>query len=330
MNRPEDAGKHLLIGFNGLDSGQELKALITEYAIGGIVLFKRNAESFQQLRALIEEAQAISMEKWGRPLWVAIDQEGGPVQRLNRVFPDLPPARSLAEAGPGPLRLAVERAADEMASLGIGMNLAPVVDLAPEDGTQHFMGSRTLGSDPGLVADLGSLWAATLLENGILPTAKHFPGLRGAESDPHHFAPVIRHSSPGDLDRDLAPFRALIEAGIPCVMTSHALYPDLDPDWPATLSTRICRDLLRGDLNFRGVLLSDDLDMAAMADHFSPDDLVRRGLLASNDLLLVCQSTDNIEPIHRALERAIAEDPQVREAHANSLKRLAELPYFKT
>lgn len=322
--RNETAGLHLLVGFQGLTFGEELKSLVSEYAIGGIVLFKRNIESPDQLRALIDEAQELAGRTLGRPLWVAIDQEGGPVQRLAPPFTRLPSARDLSIEGE---RAVVEwsaRAAAELRQVGIQINLAPVLDVVA-GGKSHFMEARSLGSNPDCVAELGRLWIKTLQENGISATAKHYPGLGQAELDPHHFAPVIRWQDDAAVQRDLLPFREAIKAGVHCVMTSHALYPFLDPERPATLSSTINHDWLRNRLGFRGVLLSDDMDMAAVSEKYTREEMVRQGLLSSIDFFLLCQRSENIEPFHRALVDAVTSDPVLADAGRRSIQRIENL-----
>lgn len=318
------AGLQLLVGFQGVTAEQELRGLIQEYAIGGIVLFKRNIVSPEQLHALLEEAQACAREILGRELWVAIDQEGGPVQRMGPPFVQLPAARELAARGAAAVVEWAGRAAEELRRMGIRNNLAPVLDVMPEHG-EHFMTARALGSDPGEVARLGRLWIETLQQHGVSATAKHYPGLGRARSDPHHFAPVIHWASEEQLQRDLLPFREAIAAGVHCVMTSHAKYPFLDAEWPATLSPAINHDWLRRRLHFEGVLLSDDMDMAAMAAHFTWEEMVRQGLLASIDFFLLCQHSERIEPFYRALRDGIEGDSDLAAAHRKAIGRIEGL-----
>jgi beta-N-acetylhexosaminidase len=315
---------HLLVGFKGLTPDQELRSIIRDFRIGGIVLFRRNIQSPDQLKALLEETQAFAREILGRPLWVAIDQEGGPVQRFIAPFTQLPSARELAGRGPRAIVEWASKAAADLRRMDIQINLAPVLDVMPE-GTSHFMEARSLGSVPERVAQLGRLWIETLQQNGISATAKHYPGLGQAESDPHHYAPVIRWQNEEAMQRDLEPFHEAVRAGIHCFMTSHALYPSLDPVWPATLSPIINNEWLRRKLGFSGVLLSDDLDMAAVSKKYSWDQMVRQGLLASIDFFLLCQRSENIEPFFQALSNGIAQDSALEEAHQKSLSRIEGL-----
>jgi beta-N-acetylhexosaminidase len=317
----KDVGIHMMVGFRGTVLEEELESLIKDFHIGGVVIFRRNVETPEQLCSLIANAQQFATETMGRHLWVAIDQEGGPVQRLTPPFIQIPSARSLATQGREAVSKWSTKAARELHQIGIHINLAPVLDIVLE-GQTHFMTERSLGSDPKQVAQLGEVWIRSLQEQGISATAKHFPGLGHAVSDPHHYAPVIRWGNEEAMAEDFFPFRQAIQAGVHCIMTSHALYPDLDADWPATLSPTINRDWLRTRLGFQGVLLSDDLDMAAVSTHFTFEAMVRQGLEATLDFFLLCQQSSNVELLHRALANVIDQDQNMAELHRRSLERL--------
>jgi beta-N-acetylhexosaminidase len=300
----EDPGIHLMVGFRGTALEEELKLFIKDFKVGGICLFKRNIESPSQLKALLEETQSFALETLGRILLVSIDQEGGPVQRLAPHFTRLPSAHDLSLEGPDAIRTWATRAARDLHYLGIQINLAPVLDLVPVE-APHFMQDRSLGADPPRVARLGALWIQTLQDNGVSATAKHFPGLGHAESDPHHFAPVIRWDNDEEMRKDLFPFREAIASGVHCIMTSHALYPYIDPQWPATLSPGVNHEWLRRRLQFEGVLLSDDLDMAAVSGKFSWEEMAVQGVRSTIDFFLLCQRPENIEPFYRALHNVL-------------------------
>lgn len=319
-----DVGTHLLVGFRGLELEGELKGFIKNFGVGGIVLFRRNIKGPEQLRALLNETQAFAQETLGRPLWVAIDQEGGPVQRLTPPFTQLPSAKELAAQGGDAIAEWECKAASDLRRMGIQINLAPVLDVVSPE-TPNFMDARSLGSDPREVARLGRIWIETLQANGVSATAKHYPGLGQAELDPHHFAPVIRWQNDEAMQRDLLPFREAIGAGVHCVMTSHALYPFLDPQWPATLSPAINNEWLRNRLGFEGVLLSDDMDMAAMSEKYSWGEMARHGLLSSIDFFLLCQRSENIEIFYRALSDAIGHGGALADMHRKSLGRIDRL-----
>lgn len=322
----DEPGIHLFTGFMGLRLNDDLKDFIRKFRPGGLVLFRRNIEGRQQVKALVSELARFGLEELGRPLLFAIDQEGGTVQRLAPLFTELPSAKELAAEGTEAVLTWTRKAAADLISIGIQINFAPVLDIVPEG--PHFMHPRSLGADPETVSELGRAWIKGLQENGISATAKHFPGLGRAALDPHHFVPVIENDSPEKFALDLVPFEQAIRAGVHCVMTSHAVYPSIDPERPATLSYEINQRRLRKALGFEGVLFCDDLDMEAIGNHFTQEQSVRWGLESSADFVLLCQKINNIGKFHSALTHLIESDEQVREAHRRSLSRIERLFRF--
>lgn len=322
-----EAGIHLFIGFRGMDLEDELKFLIREYRPGGIVLFKRNIDGPEQLKNLVAGAQALALKELGRLLFFAIDQEGGSVQRLAPHFTSIPSASSLAGQGPEAVRQWAAICAADLRRIGIQINFAPVLDVVAEGGN-HFMGSRSFGSTPAAVSDLGSIWIEALQANGVSATAKHFPGLGRAELDPHHFSPVIAGDSMENFHLHLIPFASAVKAGVNCMMTSHAVYPAIDPDWPATLSLEIGLKWLRQRLGFGGVLFGDDLDMAAISENYSPEEIAFRGLACGTDFFLLCQKSQSIEPMFKALTDLLKKDRSLQEFHFDTVERLEMLRRF--
>jgi len=322
-----EAGVHLFIGFRGVDLESELKELIREYRPGGVVLFKRNIEGPEQLKNLVAGAQALALEELGRPVFFAIDQEGGSVQRLAPHFTSIPSAGSLVGQGPQAVCQWAAKCAADLRQIGVQINFAPVLDIVV-DGEKHFMGSRSFGASPAIVSDLGTLWIETLQANGISATAKHFPGLGRAELDPHHFSPVIADKSMDGFHQDLIPFSAAVRAGVNCVMTSHAVYPAVDPGRPATLSQEINLRWLRQRLGFGGVLFGDDLDMAAISENYSPEEIAFSGLSCATDFFLLCQKSESIEPMYRALTDQLDRELSLRQFHFDTVKRVEMLRRF--
>jgi len=279
-------GQLLFAGFDGDTLPDELGALIAAGRIGGVVLFARNVESPQQLRALVESLHAHAPES--TPLIVAIDQEGGRVQRCRAPWTEWPPMRQLGIRDRVEETRAVARAlARELADLRIDLDFAPCVDL--DDGPAgSVIGDRSFARAPETVARHAAAFVEAMQSAGVAACAKHFPGHGGTQVDSHHELPRLERSRASLLADELVPFAAAARAGVASVMTAHLLVPDLDPELPCTLAPAALR-LLRDDLGFDGLVFGDDLEMKAIADHFTPAQITRGALEAGVDSLLVCR-----------------------------------------
>lgn len=320
----DTSGQHLFLGFQGTAWTETLRARLRALRPGGLVLFRRNIQDAEQLTDLIRQADAWARTELGRGLVWAVDEEGGTVQRLAAILGPVPAALDLAEKGEDAVRCFVAETARGLRRLGIQVNFAPVLDVA-EQPHCHFLGSRILGKDPETTARLGAVWIQTLQENGIVATAKHFPGLGAARLDPHHRLPVLDEDCAEKAQRSLFPFREAVRCGVRAVMTSHAVYRFWDPHWPGTLSVKINKELLRNAWGFNGVLFSDDLDMKAVGGRYEPETIVRQCLLATVDGLLVCQDEHSAEILARALRDGIRRHGDLQEAHRRSVDRLRAL-----
>ncbi len=316
----EAVGLKMWVGFSGTFWNDELKDLIKSYRIGGIVLFKRNILNKDQLKALIEDIISYSKEILKRPVFIAVDQEGGTVRRLQ--FVDIPPPRELKSD------MEVSKASSETAKalkeLGINVNLAPVLDRV-EDPSNHFMTTRAFDSDPSKVSEFGSLWINIHKKYGVLSVAKHFPGLSSAKEDPHFHRLTIHWENPLEMRKDLAPFESAIREGVFGIMVSHGLYPLWDPNWPGPLSRVICTEWLKKRLSFKGLVVSDDLDMKAIKEVFSPQDIAKQSTLAGVDCLLICNDPIHRENIYRALLELANSDSYFKEAVLGSAEKIEKI-----
>jgi beta-N-acetylhexosaminidase len=316
------AGQRLMAGFEGTRLNAVLKRLILDQRVGGLILFKRNVESPAQLRELCRSAQAFAQDTGQPPLFIAIDQEGGRVARLGppfTQFPKTPPAANAEEAA----RFAAVSAA-ELTFAGINMNLVPVLDVAPE-GFASIMAGRSFGPDPEHVARLGAVIINGLQSRRILAVAKHFPGIGRTTLDSHLDLPVMDADLPSFERCDWIPFRAAIAAGVAGVMLSHVVYQRLDPDWPASLSLRIVRGLLRNRLGFNGITLTDDLEMGAIRRRCALKTAVRQALRADVDQVLICHSAEKIAQAHALMTRKIGESERKRHRSERSAYRVLAL-----
>ena len=290
-----------VVGIPGPELDRETRALLSEHPPGGVVLFRRNVRSAGQLRRLVA---GLHVAGAGVPPLVGIDHEGGRVHRLPRPFTHFPPAAAVARGGVRAAEAVGRAMGVELASVGIDVDFAPSLDVCTNP-RNRVIGDRAFSSDPAEAARLGIAFARGLQSAGVLACGKHFPGHGGSTGDSHFVLPRVARSRRDLAAVDLVPFVRWIRAGFPAVMTSHVVYPSYDARRPATLSPRLARELLRGELGFRGVLFSDDLEMQAAAGRHPPGRLAVRALEAGCDMLLVCQSLDTVRAAMKGVEQAV-------------------------
>jgi beta-N-acetylhexosaminidase len=291
----------LLIGsFSATTAPAELRSLAREFQLGGVILFARNIEAPDQVAELSHDLQGLASEL---PLWISVDQEGGRVARLKAPFTEWPPMAVLGRSGDVALasRFAAALAA-ELRAVGITLDYAPVLDIHTNP-QNPVIGDRALAGDAALVGRLGAAIIQGLQVNGVAACGKHFPGHGDTSVDSHLALPVVEH--PPDRIRrvEAVPFRDAIRAGVAFIMTAHVLVPSLDEVNPATLSRRIVYGLLREELGFEGVIVSDDLEMKAVAATHAVPDAAIQAIAAGCDGILICSG--NVEIQVAALEALI-------------------------
>lgn len=293
-------GQLLFVGFPGLEIPAELGQRIAEGRVGGVVLFRRNIGAPQQVRELITQLHQLAPAD--APLTVAVDQEGGRVQRLREPWTEWPPMRSLGRRDPADTARVAEALAIELLDAGFDLDFAPVVDV-DSNPQNPVIGDRSFARDPERVTAHGRSFISAMQARGLACCAKHFPGHGDTLLDSHHALPRLEH----DLERlrrvELPPFRAAIEAQVAAIMTAHVLFPKLDRKRPATLSPEVL-GLLREELGYDGLVISDDLEMRAVAADFSVEARSIGCLRAGVDVLLACSQADLREEILVKLERA--------------------------
>lgn len=295
-------GRLLLLGIRGPELEADEEALFRQLQPAGFILFSRNIVSAEQTRRLTDRLRTLTLDE---PI-LAIDQEGGRVTRTKDIAPALPSANAFAAKGD--LRLSARAGVltgDQLRLLGLNLNFAPVLDLDHHPGLQNSLRGRCWGRDPQRVIDHAGSWNRWLRKRSVLSCAKHFPACGRALSDPHHDLPVSDATLTDLLREDIIPYTALMPE-LDAIMLAHVLFPAIDPERPASLSHRIVTGLLRNQLGFdRHLVLTDDLDMSAIADRYPDNADVPAAIAAGNDLAMIC---------HR-VERA-----------ADAARRIAELP----
>jgi len=302
---PTPSGALLMIGLPGPELDDSTRELIGAGGINNFIIFRRNVIEPAQLQRLCADLAVTSLAATGFWPLIGIDQEGGSVTRLPDPWTVFPDQRRLAasELPEEALRDYAATCVRELLAAGINLNLAPVLDVA-QAGTEYFMERRALGGDAETVARLGELVITEMQRGGLAACAKHFPGLGAARLDPHRTGFAIDKKRKVLEAEDLPPFRAAIAAGVAAIMSSHTVYPALDPELPATLSPAILTGLLREELGYDGLVLTDDLEMGAIENEKTVAEAAVLAFNAGADLLLICKDHDKVRETLAALDAA--------------------------
>ncbi|HEX4421481.1 MAG TPA: beta-N-acetylhexosaminidase [Kofleriaceae bacterium] len=332
----DDVGQLLWIGFEGTSVAPELRGRLERGEAGATIVFKRNlaiagagGDERCDLAALVELNQALHRRAPdGTPAWIAVDQEGGRVQRVKApatVWPamdrhdQLPAAAALQLAGE-----VGEAMGGELAALGFDIDFAPVLDVHTNP-ANPIIGDRAFGRDAEAVGDRALAFADGLRRAGIVACGKHFPGHGDTATDSHLELPRIDHDWARLEQVELAPFRAAAARALPMLMTAHVVFAALDPNRPATLSHLVITGLLRDRLGYRGIVISDDLDMRAIVDHIGVDAAAVAAIRAGCDVLLLCRDPGHQELAREALIRGAERDSELRRRIAESAHRVRQL-----
>jgi len=307
-----------MVGFEGLLASADVKALVREFGVGSVVLFRRNVDSPEQVAELVRELQSAARDAGHeQPLLVAVDQEGGRVARLREPWTVWPPARAVGRTGSAEIaRKVAEALAAELTACGIRCDFVPCVDVDTNP-KNPVIGDRSFGDDPDLVGRLGAAMIRGLQEKGVVACAKHFPGHGDTDVDSHLDLPSVEHPRSRLEDVELRPFRKAIEAGVATVMASHLLVREIDDLLPATLSPKLVNGLLRRELGYAGVVVTDALEMDALAKHWTPGQIAVLAAKAGCDLLAICRGHDaQVEMMESLIRAHEAEEIPFKEAEA--------------
>jgi beta-N-acetylhexosaminidase len=293
----QQAARLFSVGFSGTTPSAELLGLLAR-GVGGVIAFARNVGTPEEVLELNRALKRAA----GRPLLLSVDQEGGRVARLRRGFTELPPMRRVGAIGdPALARELGGVVGRELRAVGFDLSYAPVLDVDTNP-QNPVIGDRSFGASAERVTELGLALAEGLQSAGVAACAKHFPGHGDTEQDSHLELPKLRH----DLERlervELVPFRAAARTDIAAIMTAHVVFEAVDARYPATMSRAVIHDVLRRKLGYAGLVVSDDLEMRAIADHYGVEDAVLRGLQAGVDHFLICHRA---ELAHRAIDAVV-------------------------
>ena len=312
-------GQKLIFGFHGTALSEEFKSLIREYKIGNVILFLRNVESAAQVRRLCQEIQTLIREETGYPPFIVIDQEGGIVSRLPDDGVTTPNAMTVAAtADPENARIAAEITSRQLRGLGVNFNMAPVLDVNT-NAANPVIGVRSLGDDPVEVARYGEAAVRAYNDAGVLCCGKHFPGHGDTAVDSHLGLPVINKTIRELEEAELIPFRRCIEAGIPAIMSSHILFPNIvEQKVPSTMSRAMITDLLKKRLGFKGLIFTDCMEMQAIQQSFGTSKGVVAAFKAGVDMAELSSRMDlmreTAEAVNEAAQRGEFDMEEIQES----------------
>jgi beta-N-acetylhexosaminidase len=307
----QQIGQFFFIGLPGTELDDESRDLIKEVQPGGVIIFGRNVAGPEQLRSFLDSIR----ELVPTPLLFGIDQEGGLVDRLRKIMTPMPSARTIRHHGDLASARALGRITGEvLRMLGFNINFAPVMSIMTDDRDLLSNGlySRSFGRSPGEVLGYSTVYMRGLQGTGMLGCLKHFPGIGSGEVDSHESMPLVQLSHDDLIAQDLAPYIELFQRRddrVRCVMVSHGGFPNIDIRLettggliePASLNFNIVTKLLREELGYKHLVITDDLEMGAIARHCEIEDAVVRAMMAGEDMLLICASADKIQRGYRSL-----------------------------
>jgi beta-N-acetylhexosaminidase len=316
------AGQRIMTGFEGTELSDNLRFLIETVKVGGVILFAGNVKTPGQIKNLCESIQAHAMSCGQPPLIIAIDQEGGQVARLREPFTRFPGNPAMKSEEDAAMFAAIT--ASELIEVGINMNMAPVMDVAPE-GIQSVMEKRVFGHDPHLVAKMGSVVIDGLQSKKVMSVAKHFPGIGRTVLDSHLDLPMLEAGFDDLESFDLIPFQTAIMHDVAGIMLSHIVYTGIDDKWPASLSGKIAKNLLRSSMGYDGVVMTDDLDMGAVRNHFEIGTSVRQIMSAGIDMMLICHEGPDIELAFGEILKNMRDSQVARADAEKSVRRIIKL-----
>jgi len=326
------AGELFIIGFQGLELESSTAQFISQAGIGGVILFAHNYEGPAQTVELTNQIQDCRRDL---PLWVSVDHEGGKVQRFKRGFTKIPDAATIGATESPNLAFKIgEVIAKELKAVGINLNYAPVADIATNP-KNPVIGNRAFGTKEDIVSKFCSAVVRGHLTQGVQPCLKHFPGHGDTHLDSHFALPTVNTSLQTLQERELKPFVKAVKSHCSFIMMSHILLPHIDPQYPATRSQTIIQTLLRDQMHYSRLIITDDMEMKAITDHFGEQDAPCLALQAGCDLLLYrTESATRVAyaSVVKAIEQGQLNPTQILTSveRIRAAKKELLLPYHRT
>ena len=324
MSINEKIGQLMIIGFNGTSVDENLNDLVKNSYIGGVILFKDNVESLDGVTELINNIKLLNIEN-KIPLFISVDEEGGVVSRTPNEFLKLPSSLSIGSYNNENMSYKVgEIIAQELKLMGYNMDYAPVLDVLSNP-NNTVIGSRAFGRDVDTVSNLGVSVMKGISENNIIPVVKHFPGHGDTSVDSHYGLPLVEKSLEELKELEFIPFQWAINNGADAIMVSHILLQSIDSENPATMSKKIVSNILRNEMNFDGVVISDDMTMAAIMDNYDIGEASVKAINAGVDIILVCHGYDNEMKVLNSISEAVNSGEITEERLNESVYRILSL-----
>lgn len=302
-------GQHMIIGLSGLVPTADEKKFIIENNIAGVVLFSRNVDNPKQVYDLCTEIHELRADMPDRaPLFIGIDMEGGRVHRLKPPFTQWPSLQKLGKLDNATASFQfAQKMGEELRAVGINLNFAPCLDIFTNP-KNTVIGDRSLSSDPEMVAKHASALVRGYIKAGLMSCVKHFPGHGNTLVDSHEDLPTEDVGRERLDSCELIPFKKAFRSRAEMVMTSHIIFNQIDAEWPVTLSSVFLKKILRQEFRYRGLIITDDLDMKALTKHYSKEQIPVRALQAGADILLYCNEPESPQIAIDAITNAVAQD----------------------
>lgn len=313
-------GQLTLIGISGPTLTNDEKKFIVENNIGGVVLFSRNVFEPKQIRDLCAEIQSLRYKMPDKaPLFIGIDMEGGRVHRLQKPFTQWPALKLVGDLDAPTVAFNFSFCMGlELMSVGINLDFAPCIDVFTNP-LNTVIGDRAISTDPHKVEKMSSALVRGFIKSGVMSCAKHFPGHGHTIIDSHEDLPIETADMKRLNEVELVPFRKALRSRVDMVMTGHILFKNIDPKFPVTLSPIFLKKLIREDMKYKGLIITDDLDMKAMAKHYDKADIPILAFQAGADLMLYCNEPDSppvaIEGVVEAVAQGRLNINDLKESH---------------
>ncbi|MEI2364333.1 glycoside hydrolase family 3 N-terminal domain-containing protein [Priestia megaterium] len=320
MTLQEKIGQMMVVGFQTEEVDDHIKAMISTYHAGGVILFDRNMKTPKQVATLTNSLQDLAQETKNQiPLMMGVDQEGGDIVRMKDQVSPIPSQQELGQKNDKDLVYqAANRNGQELAAMGFNVDFAPVLDLSDTD-------TRSFGTDPEKAAEFGEAAVSGLNANGLTAALKHFPGNGRSNIDPHLETSSVKADKLDLENGDIYPFKQMVrnvDNNNFFVMVTHIKYPAYDKENPASISPIIIQELLRKQLGYNGLVVTDDLEMGAVSKYFTYEELGVRAVEAGADVLLVCHTLDSQEKMYNGILQAVKEGKISEKRIDESVKRI--------